>query len=349
MTTKVINNLPELTILDPRDEAWMAVISQNPSAHVFHHPYWMEVIQETYGYHPFIAAFVDGDGNILAGCPIMEIRNFASHPKWISLPFSDYCQILCANDSLREPLVNRINELAIDNQIGILEFRCDASTPLNKSSKHVLTSTELFPDLKIIEGKIKSNDSRKLRAAISRGVETCSDTTTEFMDIYYQLHIQTRHRLGLPVQPKKFFNLIQQKMLQNGLGFVTLAKVDGHYVAGSVFLSWRQTLVYKFNATSQLGRDLYANDAIIWDAIRYGCANDYRLLDWGRTDLDDDGLRRFKNRWASTEVPLVYSNNTYSSHGKMITFAVKWIRPILQKTPQWVNRLAGEALYRYLG
>ena len=43
--------------------------------------------------------------------------------------------------------------------------------------------------------------------------------------------------------------------------------------------------------------------------IRWACENGYRELDFGRTDLEQDGLREFKRGWGAEESPL---HHTYA-------------------------------------
>ncbi len=49
------------------------------------------------------------------------------------------------------------------------------------------------------------------------------------------------------------------------------------------------------------------NNAVFWHAIRWASTHGYETFDFGRSDFESDGLRRFKSSWGAVEAPLVYS------------------------------------------
>lgn len=169
------------------------------------------------------------------------------------------------------------------------------------------------------------------------------------MDEFYSLHLDTRHRKGLPIQPRRFFRAMQEHLLDKGLGFVMIARQNGRPAAGVVYLHWKNTLVYKFAASNQLGRQTYASDPVVWEAIRWACENGFKSLDWGRTDLEDEGLYRFKMRWGSREEKLVYVGNHSASGSSFKERLAPIIQAVISKSPLFVSRITGEMLYRYFG
>jgi hypothetical protein len=133
------------------------------------------------------------------------------------------------------------------------------------------------------------------------------------------------------------------------MGFISLAYKDGVPIAGGLFLHWNKTLVYKYAASNELGRQLYANDPIVWNAICWGCKNGYTTFDWGRSDSSNAGLRRFKNRWGSVESPLFYTRNHELQAPGLGEKLTPFINNVINRSPLWVCRLSGELLYRYFG
>jgi len=63
----------ELAAID--DPRWTAFIESQPDATLFHHPAWVQVLAEAYGYHAFLIVHRDEDGNIVAGMPVLDVRN----------------------------------------------------------------------------------------------------------------------------------------------------------------------------------------------------------------------------------------------------------------------------------
>ena len=62
-----------IPIMDPLDERWAAFLDSVPSANILHHPAWVCLMAECYGYRPFVVAVPDGKGDIKAGFLLMEV------------------------------------------------------------------------------------------------------------------------------------------------------------------------------------------------------------------------------------------------------------------------------------
>ncbi len=339
-----------IEIVNSNDRQWFDFVSHHPDAHVFHHPLWMECIAKCYQYHPMVAVMLDGKDEIRVGLPMIEIRGLFNGRRWIALPFTDHCAPL-GLESADIPTFLALLQQETD-RMGIREMEIRSNLPssiLYPSVEFIHTVLPLGPNVAEVAKQIKSNDLRKLRAAERHGIIVERGTSTHHMDVFYQLHLDTRHRHGLPIQPRKFFKLLQEMILEPGFGFVLLARQGDTYVSGAILLHWNKTLVYKFAASNQLGRQTYASDPVIWDAIRWGCENGFNSLDWGRTDPSDEGLRRFKMRWGSQENTLTYHNNHPAEPS---TFREKF-SPIMQKiithSPRLVSRLTGEVFYKFFG
>lgn len=338
------------SMLDYKDNDWMSYVSSHLESHIFHHPKWLGFLAKCYEYHPFIAVVKDGLGKITAGLPVMELSGFNKNRRWVSLPFSDHCYPLCSTRKSLITLEKGLLNAAQSENISDLELRWKyQSHELFQSSDHVLTTTKLFSDNSQVSRNIKGNDFRKVRLGLKRGVQIEKVTSLDGMKAFYQMHLETRRRLGVPIQPWRFFQILAEDVIQSGLGFISLAKHEGEYIAGIILLNWNKTLVYKFSASSMKGRQLAASYPLTWDAINWGCENQYTTFDWGRSDLEDTGLREFKKRWASDEKALVYSKNKIAGSSKFLTKVKPLVKTIITKSPLWVCRLSGELLYRYFG
>ena len=68
------------------------------------------------------------------------------------------------------------------------------------------------------------------------------------VETFYRLHLQTRRRLGVPVQPRRFFALLLERVIRTGLGFVLTAHRDNVPVAGALFCAWNGTVMCKYSA-----------------------------------------------------------------------------------------------------
>jgi lipid II:glycine glycyltransferase (peptidoglycan interpeptide bridge formation enzyme) len=140
-------------------------------------------------------------------------------------------------------------------------------------------------------------------------------------------------------------------VISKNLGFVLLAKSDGKVIAGVLFLTHKDTIYYKFNASDENYLQKRPNHLIIWEAIRYVCANGYKHFDFGRCPFEEEGLRTFKCRWGSQEInfpyyyyPVAKGLSTISENSLMF----RSMKLFSHMMPKFVFRIAGSLLYKYL-
>jgi CelD/BcsL family acetyltransferase involved in cellulose biosynthesis len=189
-----------------------------------------------------------------------------------------------------------------------------------------------------------------IRKAEREGVEARISRSPADLGPFYKLHTQTRRRLGLPVQPRRFFDALWKHVVVPGLGFVVLAYRSGEPIAAGLYLAWNKNLIYKFGASDQRFWGLRPNNLVMWTAIEWACRQGYRQLDFGRTELDNHGLRDFKRRWGSTELPLIYSSIGLASSASIPRAPMWAVGKVIRSSPDIVCRAVGELVYgRMLG
>lgn len=336
-------------IFPPTDDRWLAFLRKYPQANIFHHPAWSELLAECYGFHPFIFTICDKNGEIQAGLPVMEIKNRITGCRWVSLPFTDHCSPLHSNDAILDCLVNGLLDQASANGIRKLELRGKLRTcpRLIQFSPYVLHTLQLNDNFSEIDSHIHLMHRRNARTAVKRGVYIEISNKPEHLKAFYRLHIETRHKQGVPVQPWRFFDLIGKILLEKDLGFVFLAYIQEKIIAGMVLLCWGQTLTYKYGASSLDSLYLHPNDLLFRTAIEWGSKHGFKVFDFGRTDMNNGGLRAFKSGWGAEETPLTYSELSEKSAQQTSSRLMPLINIIIRNSPPWVCRSVGELLYRY--
>jgi Acetyltransferase (GNAT) domain len=193
-----------------------------------------------------------------------------------------------------------------------------------------------------------SQVQRNIRRGERAGIEVRRADSRAGLDrVFYALHVGTRRRQGVPVQPRRFFTLLWDGVMETGHGFTSLAYAGREPVAGAVFLAWNGTLIYKYGASDPAHWGLRPNHLLFWDAIRWACDHGYHTFDLGRTDRSNSGLRRFKSGWGAAEEPLVYSLLGAPTGAGMGQRLQSLAAPVIRRGPRWLPRLLGEVLYRY--
>jgi lipid II:glycine glycyltransferase (peptidoglycan interpeptide bridge formation enzyme) len=214
-------------------------------------------------------------------------------------------------------------------------------------SDHVLHELNLEPNPEALFDQFHSMHRRNIKKAQKSGLRVEQGTEQEYVDAFYGLHLNNRQRLGIPVQPKRFFTLLREKLFEQGLGFVLCAYADDECIAANIFLHWGQTLTYKFGASNPERLDLRPNNLLMWSGICWGCENGYRLLDMGRSSLSNIGLRQFKSRWGAKESPLIYSTLSAKPLSSPSDKLERLMHTTIRNTPSWVCRATGELIYKH--
>ena len=316
----------------------------------YHHPSWSGLLSEAYGFRSFVFALVGTDDDVQAGLPLAEVRSPVGRRRWVALPFTDAMPpLLGTADAFEFTLA--LERAGREAGAQSIEVRASVSHPRAHSRTDAVTHTLGLgrePN-EVLATFHRSQVQRNIRRAVREGVTVrAAEREDDLTGTFYALHVATRHRLGVPIQPRRFFKLLWRRVIAAGHGFVLLADAqDGSPVAGAVFLTSPRTITYKYGASDAAAWGLRPNHLLFWTAIERACEAGYERFDFGRTDLDDEGLRAFKSGWGTVEEPLVYTTLAERPPTEAAGRAAHAARGILQRSPAIVSRAAGALLYRY--
>jgi CelD/BcsL family acetyltransferase involved in cellulose biosynthesis len=331
------------------DDRWLRFVQSTEGALPSHHPSWASMLAECYGYGTFVFALTDDAGNIVGGLPFADVKVPLLGRKWVSLPFTDYVQPLVASSDLAPLLIAELDSLRQAERVNRVEIRAaveGTAHVIERGFRHVLP---LDTDLdSIFRSFHRSQVQRGIRKAEREGTVVRPGSRIEDLThVYYSLHAQTRRRLGMPVQPRRFFELLWQRIIDPGLGRLLLAEVGRHAVAGVVVLSWGKTATYKYSASAPDVSPYRPTHLILWHAIRQACEAGYAEFDFGRTDFDSPGLRSFKLGWGPREEILAYSVVADDPPTGVRAGPSPLIRTAIRRSPVGVARIIGRLLYKY--
>jgi hypothetical protein len=341
-----------VVVLDPvSDLRWFRLIRSHSGAGFFHHPDWLALLAHYYKFNIF-ALCVEQGGDLIAGIPFCEVGSFALRQrKWVCLPFSDHCGPLGLSPEDGERLVD--HAIARAQALGIrLEIRhpLRADSGCEASSDHWLHVLDLGPEPERLMKRFKSVVQRSIRKAQKNDLTTELRRDTEAVDIFYRLHLKTRRKQGVPIQPRGFFTLFDEYILQRDLGFITLTRSKAGYISAGVFCCFHGTITYKYGASDPACLDLAPNHLMFWHTMLHARRHGFTRFDFGKTALSNAGLRFFKRGWDTKETELSYSHfPTAPSPGLVAWVNRKVVEPVIRHSPEIVCRMAGEALYKHFG
>lgn len=351
-------DLPVPSPLDPRivnpleQAGWDRQIATFPNATFFHSAAWARVLYETYGYQPLYLATAEGEG-FTGILPLMGVDSWLTGKRGVSLPFTDVVPPLVHDSAAFGSLFARAQELGSQHGWKYVECRGGRellpSAPASTSFfNHVL---DLRREEQALFGSFDESTRRAVRKAEKAGLVVEFSRTLEATKDFYRLLRQTRQRHGVPPQPFRFFSAIQRHVLEPGQGCVALVKHQGAPIAGAIYFHFGRQVIYKFGASNTVFQNLRANNLVMWRAIQDYVRRGFESLDFGRTSLGNEGLRKFKLGWGTREQTIEYVRYDFRSgaYVQARDESAGWHTRVFNRMPTWLAEPIGWLLYPHMG
>jgi CelD/BcsL family acetyltransferase involved in cellulose biosynthesis len=331
------------------DPAWLDLVAEAPNATVFHLPAWARALAGTYGFSTAVLVDRDGSGRVAAGVPVAHVRRLAGRAL-VSLPFTDGCAPVARNAESLTALAAGLLDWSSRRGVPI-EVR--GAVPTTRGWTQAVAGVEhvldLRPGAESLRGRFSATHRRWLRRAERSGLRVRIGRSADEMEAFYGLHLLTRRRQGVPVQPRRFFDAIWRHLVAAGHGTVILAQTPaGRAVAGVVVLASNGTAIVKFQASDVTSWELRPNHLCCWTAIRWAADTGHHRLEFGRTESRHVGLQQWKAGWGGDAVPLIYSTTGEGSRdlgARRVLDAA--LGHVIKRSPAVVCRALGSLLYRY--
>ena len=310
---------------------------------------WMRILQETYGYNSVFFVGVD-QSKWKAVLPLVEIDSRLTGKRGVCIPFSDLGCVLHNGDqqSVRD-LLAEAKTYGKKHGWKYLELRGGYEDGSGVGASEYLYHTlALGTDEQQVFSGFSDNVKRNIRKCERCGVQIGRTTSEQALRSFYQLHTKNRKRHGLPVQPYRFFQSIRRNLFETDHGYLVEAVHEGRVISSHLYCFYGDKIFYKYGASEQRSLSVRPNNGIIWDTIRWALANGYKELSFGRTDMEDTGLARFKASWGAESKVIRYWRCGLCAAVLQNDCSGRCI-PLLAHMPNFVSRAIGELLYRHFG
>jgi hypothetical protein len=342
----------QMRILDPIHEpVWDHVVTLARDANFFHTGAWAKVLHQTYSHRPFYLQFSCGR-RLAALIPLMEVRSPFTGRRGVCLPFSDACEPLVFDPEAIGLIRDRLVRFAQERRWRYLEIRGGkvfrlASNSVPQFYGHRLDLCRAVDEL---VSRFASPVRRAIRKAERSGLSAEVLRNREAVADFYRLHVQTRRRHGLPPQPASFFQNIYEHIIKPGFGFVVLAQHQSRPIASAIFFRFGKNALYKYAASDKRFQEFRANNLVMWQGIQFLARNGAEKLHFGRTECENDGLRRFKLSWGTEEEIIDYFRVDPSGRKCLVAAPsdAGFHKKIFARLPLAINRLAGSMIYPHL-
>ena len=315
-------------------------------------------MRETYGYNPIVFSTSAPGRPLENGLVFCDVRSRITGRRLVSLPFSDHCDPLADSAAERANILARVREhigwmrckYAEVRPISTEEPERLAAMDLRPSEKFYLHTLSLGPPLEALLRRLhKDCIQRKVRRAEREDLGYEKGRSETLLRKFYQLFLKTRRRQGLPPQPLLWFRHLIAFM-GDQLSIRVASKCD-RPVAAILTLSFKNTVTYKYGCSDERFNHLGGTPFLFWKTIQEAKAQGMSHLDLGRSDLDNAGLVKFKERLGASRMDLQYYRLTSGAVPKMVpnSHRTAFLKRFVCHFPNAVLVAAGRLLYRHIG
>lgn len=311
---------------NPRtDPRWESFVEEHPNGSIYHHPAWLEALEQEYGQKGVYFVCEDAAGQFLAILPMLYTRGLpfglgrsltgrrlSSLPRTpIAGPLSidSRATVAVLQEAVRQVSKNPGVQLQIKTQGRELDGLIDgvACTPWRLSYLLQLPLSSDGP-FRISNSHSRSSVKGSINKATRLGVHARPAETEAELGAWYRLYLETMRHHVVPPRPYRFFAALWELLKPRGMMQLLLAEQQTmgrrRIIAGSIFLTFGRTVSYAFNGSRRRDLSLQPNDVIQWQAINEACRRGFRSLDFGEVPEGHDSLARSKSKWGAEPVRL---------------------------------------------
>ncbi len=338
-------------LTDPR---WDELVSYHNRASAFHSRGWLESLSRTYGYQVLALTTAPPGKPMTDGVVFCRISSWITGTRIVSLPFADHCEPLIDDIAELAEFLNTLQAERKSQRWRYVEIRplspiSDGQWALQPSRSYFYHELDLSPSLeRIFRGLHKDSIRRRIQHGEREGLVQEVGRTEVLVDEFYRLVLMTRKRHQLLPQPRAWFKNLVECMRDNIQ--IRLARKDGIPIAGLLTLRHKSSVIYKYGCSDERLHNLGAMPFLFWKLIEESKDSGAERIDFGRSDLNHEGLISFKDKFGTSRKVLNYYR--YPQEAKLNS-ATTWdnikIRQVVRILPDSISSIAGRMIYRHIG
>lgn len=293
---------PALRVVEWSDgAAWDGFVGEAPDSTVMHLWGWKAIMERAYGHRTVFLAAVEGD-TLLGVLPLTLMRSLALGRHLVSMPFMDYGGACTSGREKAEAaLVEAAMEVA-DRERAVLSLRYldRRELQLPCSLERVTMWLELGTSEDALWRRLPSERRNRIRKGQKHGL-IASVHGPEALAPFFGVFAANMRDLGSPVHSRGFFREVLAQMGDHAR--IILVRLEDRPVGAGLMLLYRRMISIPWVSSLRAYFDKCPNQVLYWEAMRFGIANTYSLLDLGRS-ARDSGTYEAKRQWGAEPVQL---------------------------------------------
>ena len=253
------------------------------------------------------------EGQVAGILPLMSIEGKYGRV-YNSLPyFGSNGGIIADGEEAFKALTEECNKRMCDSRVAAATIisnpllEQDYSTieyDLTDTRISMLTSLKTSNPSAEILSRIDSTARRNIKKALGSGIEVrIANNETDFLK---DIHQQSMAAIGGRVKSDVFFKLFPQHFTPGEDYNLYVAEKEGKLVAALLLFYYHKTAEYYIPVTKEEYRPYQPMSLILLQAMVDASQRDYLWWNWGGTWVTQEGVYRFKKKWATTEGRYTY-------------------------------------------
>lgn len=339
---------------------WTNFLNSSDKATLFHTLEWRDVVTEAYGFKPYYYLLIDENDEVQAIFPSFHIKNFLGN-KLCSVPYNYYGGPIYKDENaaktILEHVINECKKLKVDYlEIKMLypfEGNIPASLNLELVEKEYLSIIDLSKGFEDVEKKFSRLVRRKLRQVSEipgveiRDAKSLEDVKRFYNDVMVELY---KRKLLTITQSFKFIELIWERLIKQGKGYLKLFTINGKIVAGVILLDSYNSLFDAWTLSNPDYFNISPNYTLIFEGIKLGCSKNKKIYDLGVSGEHNKNLLEFKTRFGATNIKFVYYYALINAKNiKRIDYDTSFlkIRKFIKHVPSPFLRMLSRTIVKY--
>ena len=273
---------------------WDGFLASQPQATPFHSAAWMRALQRTFHYENR-SLYAEREGKITGVLPLFLISNWLMGRCLISVPFADYGGVCAEDGPTADALIARAKQIGVAEKVDFIELRHRSASPrpdFYVRDLYVSFDTELDSSADAQLKRLPRDTRYMIRKGAKAGLEISSGL--EQLPEFYTLFARNWHRLGTPVVPRKWLEILAEEF--QDVAELTMARVHGRAVCGVFSFVFGNTLFPHYSGAAPDANSMAASNFIYWELIKESIGRGIRRFDFGRSKKNT-GAYHFKSAW----------------------------------------------------
>jgi FemAB-related protein (PEP-CTERM system-associated) len=297
--------------------AWDTYVDSHSEGTLFHTFGWRNVVTSVFNHRPYF--LVANAGDLIAGVlPLYLVKSIFGGRMLVSVPYAVSGGILADNETIRRRLWEEAKRLAVELQCSVIDLRsANAAVPeLPLIQRYVGFSRELPKK----SDEVLDSLPRKARAA-ARNARDKYGLTVSFgpsdLRKIWKLYTRNMRRLASIAYPFRFFRAIVRHLPD--AHWLSVVCREGRPVASLLTLLYRDRIMPYLAGFSGEARECSAANFLYFTLMERAVTKGYRIFDFGRSRIDNQGSYDFKRFQGFEPTPLEYQQ--WSANGQGVNLS----------------------------